>query len=98
MVIGIMLNGTLGLAMLIAICFCLVSMPESAATSVFPMLDVFRVVTGSAAGAAAMGSMIATMGTCALVGLYLSASRVLWSFARDHGVPFWQTVSKVRLL
>ncbi|KAJ4158391.1 uncharacterized protein LMH87_008918 [Akanthomyces muscarius] len=94
MIIGILLNGTLGLAMLIGVCFSLVSLkgePQSA----FPMLDVFQAVTNSVAGAAAMGSIIFSMGTCALIGLFVSASRVLWSFARDHGVPFWRTVSKV---
>lgn len=93
-----LLNGVLGLSMLIAVCFSLVNLPDGPPQFIFPMLDVFYAVTKSAPAAAAMGSIIATMGICALIGLYVSASRVLWSFARDHGVPFWQTVSKVRLL
>ncbi|KAM3430697.1 hypothetical protein NHJ13734_007636 [Beauveria thailandica] len=95
MVSGMLLNGVLGLSMLIAVCFSLVNLPDGPPQFIFPMLDVFYAVTKSAPAAAAMGSIIATMGICALIGLYVSASRVLWSFARDHGVPFWQTVSKV---
>ncbi|KAM3544071.1 hypothetical protein ARSEF1564_003064 [Beauveria bassiana] len=95
MVSGMLINGVLGLSMLIAVCFSLVNLPDGPPQFIFPMLDVFYAVTKSAPAAAAMGSIIATMGICALIGLYVSASRVLWSFARDHGVPFWPTVSKV---
>ena len=91
-----LINGVLGLSMLIAICFSLVNLPDGPPQFIFPMLDVFYAVTKSVAAAAAMGSVIATMGICALIGLFVSASRVLWSFARDHGVPGWRTVAKVR--
>ncbi|TQV94484.1 GABA permease [Cordyceps javanica] len=95
MVSGMLINGVLGLSMLIAICFSLVNLPDGPPQFIFPMLDVFYAVTKSVAAAAAMGSVIATMGICALIGLFVSASRVLWSFARDHGVPGWRTVAKV---
>ncbi|KAJ3487379.1 hypothetical protein NLG97_g6426 [Lecanicillium saksenae] len=92
---GILLNGALGLAMMICICFSLVNLPDGEPQFIFPMFDIFYAVTKSTAGAAAMGSIILTMGICATVGFYVTTSRVLWSFARDHGVPFWRTVSQV---
>ncbi|OAA72318.1 GABA permease [Cordyceps fumosorosea ARSEF 2679] len=95
MVSGMLINGVLGLAMLIAVCFSLVNLPDGPPQFIFPMLDVFFAVTKSVPAAAAMGSVIATMGIFALIGLFVSASRVLWSFARDHGVPGWRSVSKV---
>ncbi|ATY60721.1 GABA permease [Cordyceps militaris] len=95
MISGMLINGVLGLAMLIAVCFSLVNLPDGPPQFIFPMLDIFYAVTKSVPAAAAMGSVIASMGIFALIGLFVSASRVLWSFARDHGVPGWRTVSKV---
>lgn len=90
-----MLNGTLGLAMVIGICFSLASLPQGDIQFIFPILDIFYAVTKTKAGTAAMGSIVVTLAICATVGLYVSTSRVLWSFARDRGVPFWRTVSQV---
>lgn len=81
--------------MMIGVCFSLANLPPGDPQFIFPIIDIFYAVTKSKAGAAAMGSIICTMGICATVGLYVSASRVFWSFARDRGVPFWRIVSKV---
>lgn len=86
----------MGFAMMVAICFSLANLPETGPQFLFPILDVFYGATKSIAGAAAMGSIVTTMGICATMGLYVSTSRVLWSFARDRGVPCWRTISKVR--
>ena len=92
---AILINGTLGFAMLIAVLFSLASLTSAEVQFIFPMLDIFYGVTNSIAGAAAMGSIILTLAICATMGLYVSTSRVFWSFARDHGLPFWRTLAKV---
>ncbi|KAH7320646.1 putative GABA permease [Stachybotrys elegans] len=87
-------NGVLGFAMLMAYLFCLGDLNaalESSATLGYPFLWVFWNGTGSNRGAAAMGLIIVALGVCSTVGVLASSSRMLWSFARDRGVPFWRT-------
>jgi amino acid transporter len=96
--ISVLLNGTLGLAMLIAYLFCLGDLDdvlESSATLGYPYLYVFLKGTGSAAGAATMAMIMWTLGVCCLVGLMAATSRQMWSFARDNAVPFSAQVTKV---
>lgn len=81
--------------MVIAVLFSLANLDSLEGQFIFPILDVFYGATKSVAGAAAMGSIVITLAICATMGLFVSASRVFWSFARDHGMPFWPTLSKV---
>lgn len=97
--ISIILNGILGFAMLMAYLFCLGDLNaalESQATLGFPFLHVFWTGTGSNTGAAVMGLIIVILGVCSTVGVLASSSRMLWSFARDKGVPLWRYFIKVR--
>ncbi|OTA98391.1 hypothetical protein M426DRAFT_17454 [Hypoxylon sp. CI-4A] len=90
--VSIILNGILGFAMLIAYLFCLGDLDavlESQETLGYPFLFVFQTGTGSTAGAAVMGLIIVALGVCSTVGALASSSRMLWSFARDRGIPFW---------
>jgi choline transport protein len=96
--ISVLLNGTLGLAMLVAYLFCLGNLDdvvESSATLGYAYLYVFLKGTGSAAGAATMAMIMWVLGVCCLVGLMAATSRQLWSFARDNAVPFSRQVTKV---
>lgn len=96
--ISVLLNGTLGLAMLVAYLFCLGDLNdvvESSATLGYAYLYVFLKGTGSAAGAATMAMIMWVLGVCCLVGLMAATSRQLWSFARDNAVPFSRQVTKV---
>lgn len=89
---SIVLNGILGFAMMIAYLFCLGDLDavlESQATLGYPFLFVFQTGLGSTPGAAVLGLIIVVLGVCSTVGALASSSRMLWSFARDHGVPFW---------
>ncbi|EOA87065.1 uncharacterized protein SETTUDRAFT_153825 [Exserohilum turcica Et28A] len=95
--ISVLLNGTLGLAMLVAYLFCLGNLDdvvESSATFGYAYLYVFLKGTGSAAGAAAMALIMWALGVCCLVSLMAATSRQLWSFARDNAVPFATQVTK----
>lgn len=96
--ISVLLNGTLGLAMLVAYLFCLGDLNdvvESSATLGYAYLYVFLKGTGSPAGAATMAMVMWVLGVCCLVGLMAATSRQLWSFARDNAVPFSGQVTKV---
>ncbi|KAF9701272.1 hypothetical protein EKO04_001168 [Ascochyta lentis] len=96
--ISVLLNGTLGLAMLVAYLFCLGNVDEvveSSATLGYAYLYVFLKGTGSAAGAVTMAMIMWVLGVCCLVGLMAATSRQLWSFARDNAVPFSAQVIKL---
>ncbi|KAH7069133.1 amino acid/polyamine transporter I [Paraphoma chrysanthemicola] len=96
--ISVLLNGTLGLAMLVAYLFCLGSVDEvveESATLGYAYLYVFLKGTGSPGGAATMAMIMWILGVCCLVGLMAASSRQLWSFARDHAVPFSAQVTKL---
>ncbi|KAK3331674.1 amino acid/polyamine transporter I [Cercophora scortea] len=87
---GVMLDGILTFGMILGMLFCIVDL-ESALQAkeviFYPYLEVFRVGVNSAHGAAAMGSIIVVLGTASAVGIVASASRLMWSFARDRGLP-----------
>jgi amino acid transporter len=96
--ISVLLNGTLGLAMLVAYLFCLGNLDtvlEQSATLGYAYLYVFLQGTGSPAGAVTMAMIMWVLGVCCLVGLMAATSRQLWSFARDNAVPFSNSVTKV---
>ncbi|KAI0968715.1 putative GABA permease [Xylaria arbuscula] len=82
----------IGFGMTIAYLFCLGDFDavlESQTTLGYPFLYVFQVGTGSTPGAAVLGLIIVVLGVCSTVGALASSSRMLWSFARDRGIPFW---------
>lgn len=91
-----MLNGTLGFAMLVAVLFCLGDIEQIVETNTgYPFMAIFLNATQSVGGAAAMASIVATLGICATIALLASSSRMTWSFARDRGLPFSRYLGKV---
>ena len=44
-----------------------------------------------------MASIVAGLIWCAVIGFLATASRMMWSFARDRGVPFHRYISLVRI-
>ncbi|KAI1909677.1 hypothetical protein LOZ58_005006 [Ophidiomyces ophidiicola] len=92
----LVINGTLGFGMIIAVLFCTGNLEAAIESPTgFPFMEIFRQATNSTAGAATMASIITALAMCANVGFLASASRMLWSFARDRGVPGWRLLSKV---
>ncbi|KAF7920719.1 hypothetical protein BELL_0233g00180 [Botrytis elliptica] len=95
-ILSVILNGSMGFAMIIAILFCLGDIDAALSTDTgYPFIEIFFQATRSVSGSATMASLVAILGLCATVGSLASTSRMLWSFARDHGVPGWRTISKV---
>jgi amino acid transporter len=96
--ISTVLNGVLGLSMLLAYLFCISDLDaalESQAILGYPFLYVFQTGTGSTGGAATMALIITAFGVCSCVGVLASSSRMVWSFSRDRGVHFWRHFTKV---
>jgi amino acid transporter len=85
---SIAINGVLGFAMLIAILFCMGDIETALKSPTgFPFIEIFAQATHSNAGATAMTAIILCLMLSAAVASLAAASRVLWAFARDNGVP-----------
>lgn len=96
MIFTILLNGTLGFGILVAILFCIGDVDSALASPTgFPVMAIFQQGVGSEQGAQTMASILVILNLCATVSLVASASRMTWSFARDRGLPGWSYISKV---
>jgi choline transport protein len=89
---AITFNGILGFIMLITMCYCLGDLNavfESPVTAIgVPFIQVFANGVKSNAGASVMTAILIVLGTFGAITNGASASRQLFAFARDHGVPF----------
>jgi len=96
MVFTILLNGTFGISMIVAVLFC-VGDPEAALASAthFPFMEIFLQAIGSVPGALTMAAIITTLSICATISNIATASRMTWAFSRDRGTPGWKILSKV---
>ena len=82
------LNGLLGFGMLLATLFSLNDVKAAIESPTgYPFMEILVRSTGSIPGAALMAALVTTMQWCANIGILASASRMCWSFARDHGLP-----------
>ncbi|KAI0134052.1 amino acid/polyamine transporter I [Xylariales sp. AK1849] len=61
----------------------------------YPIAEIYRQGTGSAAGATGLLFLVLICIFIALVGLYITAGRTLWTLARDRATPFSRQLSKV---
>lgn len=94
----IFLNGALGLAMYIVLLYC-IGDPNAAIASPtgYPFIEIFYNATQSNAGTTVMACIIIALIIFATFGFVASASRQLWAFARDKGVPFSDTIATVSI-
>ncbi|MCJ1326505.1 hypothetical protein MMC10_003169 [Thelotrema lepadinum] len=94
--IGLAVNSIIGTAMLLAELFCipdpvgLVDMGLS-----YPFVQVFLDSTNSVVGSALMITVIIVVQIGLNISNVAAASRILWAFSRDRGVPGWRYVSQV---
>lgn len=92
----LVINGSLGFGMVIAVLFCLGDLDAALESPTgFPFMEIFLRATNSVGGATTMCCIVTVLAMCANVGFLASASRMMWSFARDRGLPGWRTFSKV---
>ena len=96
MVMSITINGILAFAMLLVVLFCLGDYQQAAETATgFPFIAVFANGTKSNGAATTMVAVIIIMEFASAIAALAAASRMTWSFARDHGLPGWKTLSHV---
>lgn len=68
---------------------------EAVATSQLPILTIYYQVTKSKAAATIMMVAHGSIGVVATFNSTASASRLIWAFARDNGLPFSSFFSRV---
>lgn len=98
LILSIGLNGFLGLGMLLAVLFCLGNIDDALATPTkFPFIEIFAQATGSNGGATGMTTLILFLVIFCSIAILAAASRMMWAFARDKGLPFSEFISRVSL-
>ncbi|RMJ08802.1 hypothetical protein CDV36_011599 [Fusarium kuroshium] len=96
MIGSVALNSMLGFAFLVAVLFCMGDIQSALATTTgFPIIEIFYNITGHTGAASAMSSAVVLMASLATIPLLASAGRVMWAFARDQGLPFSETLSRL---
>ncbi|KKA18756.1 Amino acid transporter [Rasamsonia emersonii CBS 393.64] len=92
----IVINGSLGLGMILTVLFSLGNVEKALKSPTgYPFMEIFLEATESVAGSTVMASIITILGLCATVGGMASASRMIWSFSRDRGIPGWKILSRL---
>lgn len=97
LMLSVLVNGCLGFGMLVAVLFCVGNF-EAALNSRtgYPFMEIFYEASNSLPGSLLMCSIVLVIYCCSLMGLLAAASRQLWSFSRDKGVPGWHWWNQVR--
>lgn len=89
MMSAVAINGVLGFVMLVTLCFTLGDVGGVLDTPTgFPFIQIFYNTTGSLVATNAMTAVLIVTLTASTITEVATASRQLWSFARDEGIPF----------
>ena len=89
MVWTLVLNGLTGLIMHITFCFTVGNVNDVLASDTgFPFVAVFYNATGSMPGTIVMTSIIIILNLCSTISNVAAASRQMFDFARDGGIPY----------
>jgi choline transport protein len=95
-VAGMIANGLIGFAMMIALLYCLGDFSSVSETATgFPFMQIFYNSVKTIPGALAMGAIVLILTWACALGITTTASRMTWSFARDNGTPFSRVLKKV---
>ncbi|KAI4137766.1 MAG: hypothetical protein LQ341_004996 [Variospora aurantia] len=93
------LNGLLGLGTLLSMLYVTPNIDavlESPSGQLgYPFMQVVLDSVGSYAGATVMICIVISMFTFACIAFLATASRIVFAFGRDKGLPFWQTMATV---
>ncbi|TQB69109.1 hypothetical protein MPDQ_002327 [Monascus purpureus] len=89
MVYGVLINAVAGFGFLVGILYCMGNMEAALESKTgYPIMEIFYLATGSNAGTVVLTLLIMLPGFIASFNGMASVSRLLWSFARDNGLPF----------
>jgi choline transport protein len=94
--VSILINGTTGFCMLIAILYCIGDIDAALTTPTgYPFIEILTQATRSIRGGTALSACLLLMFCCCSLTTVATASRQLWAFARDRAVPNARAVSSV---
>lgn len=97
MMFSIAVNGILGFAITVAICFCLGDIETALESPTgFPFLEMFSRATNNLGSATAMAVLIELLIVSCHISIMAAASRMMWAFARDFGLPGSRYLNRVR--
>ena len=89
MILTTVLNGAMAWIIIITFCMVLGNLDDVIATPTFqPYIQVFYNTTQSHAGATVLSALVIIMAMFCNLSITATASRQLFAFARDQGVPF----------
>jgi choline transport protein len=96
---SVAINASLGFIMAVTLIFTLGDV-NSLFNSVTrqPFIQLFYNATQSYAGTNVMTAIVIILLSACCVSEVATASRQIWSFARDRGLPGWSWISRVSLL
>ena len=95
-VMAVYIGFATGFVFLIAACFCMSDLEAIGSTTTgVPIIEVFRQSAGRS-GATGLAMLILIVGLGASNGLTATGGRAIFAFARDRGLPFSDTLSKVQ--
>ncbi len=93
---SVYLSSVLGLLMVLTLCFTLGDLSSIlASTTGYPFIQIYYNATQNYPGTSFMVAIPIILTTCSCISEIATASRQLWSFARDKGPPFSISLSRV---
>lgn len=93
----VVINGSLGFVMLVTFCFCVGNVDEALKDHlVMPFIQVFLGATKSLAGTNVLTTILIILTTCGCITNVATASRQMFAFARDGGLPYSAFLAEVR--
>ena len=96
MIYSVIINGCAGFAYIIAVLYAITDANAVLSTPTgLPIIAVFLQATDNQKAATAMTTAVIIVFSMNLFGCTASVSRLLWAFARDHGLPFSRVFSKI---
>ena len=96
MILSIAINGCLAFGMMIALLFCIDLSAAAESEASFPFVPILAKSLGSNTACTILVSVVFILSIGGAVGSLAAASRMMWSFSRDHGLPGWRLLSQVR--
>jgi choline transport protein len=96
---SVAINASLGFIMAVTLVFTLGDVDSLfASVTRQPFIQLFYNATQSYAATNVMTAIVIILLAACCVSELATASRQIWSFARDRGVPGWQWISRVSVL
>lgn len=97
MMATVVINGSLGFVMLVTYCFCLGNVETILSNpDVLPFVQTFFIATKSNVGTSFLTSILIILTICGCITNVATASRQMFAFARDKGLPFSSFLAHVR--